>query len=448
MGGVAQRARSSGTRFVLAIWHGPISRNLSGAMGTQLCLFVSGTITARLLGPQNRGYIAILTAWPSAIAQIGGVGMAVAATYFLSSRRIGGREVMTLLRRPAVVQITALTAVTMAIILSYTFISGAPILLPACMMFLTIPFGVFSDYGFAFLLGARQHGLVNLLRSLSPAVYAGALIILFIFDIRSLTIAVACLAGIGIVSATVVASYGVRAVRAMAPPRSIVTELGERAARRELLAFGRKGYVGYLSPVDTFRLDQLIIGFMLSPRVLGFYVVGASFSNFARLIAQNVGLSSTPEIASKATQVERWQAVRHTLILAGGLLTIINVALAGFVIVAIPIIFGEQYRSSIPVAEILLVAGMLLSMKRITVDSMRGAGEAQVGTHAEIVNVVLFLVTCAPLGLWLGGPGVALALVVATFGGSLQLVRRLHHFGVISRSASAIRNVAPAVSDR
>jgi hypothetical protein len=103
--------RSLASRFVLAIWRGPISRNLGGAVGTQLCLLVSGTVAARLLGPQHRGYLAILTLWPSAIGQIGAVGMSLAATYFLASNQIGGPELIALLRRPALIQIALLTSI-------------------------------------------------------------------------------------------------------------------------------------------------------------------------------------------------------------------------------------------------------------------------------------------------------------------------------------------------
>lgn len=421
---------STPARFVLAIWRGPISRNLGGAVGTQLFVLISGTIAARLLGPLNRGYLAILTSWASAIGQVGGVGMSLAATYFLSSNQIGGRELLAVLRRPASIQITLLTLIDICVMVPYTLISGAPILLAAAISFVALPFAGFADYGFAFLLGARRHGRVNAFRSIQPALYAATLVILYLLNIRTLAVAVGCLAASVIVAGTIVALAGIRSVSGVHVDGSIVSRLGVKRARKEILAFGRRGYVGYLSPVDTFRLDQLVIGFLLSPQVLGFYVVGSAFNNFGRLVAFNIGLSATPEIAANANEAERWLAVRRTLALTAGLLVIINLALAGFVVLAIPLLFGEQYRSSIPVAEILLVAGSLLGIKRVAVDSMRGAGEARIGTRAEIVNVVVFLVLCAPLGLALGGIGIALALVLGTLGGSLLLVRRLHHFGV------------------
>jgi O-antigen/teichoic acid export membrane protein len=265
-----------------------------------------------------------------------------------------------------------------------------------------------------------------------------ALVILYVIGVHSLDITTACLVVSIVFGGGVILVTGVRHVRRVRQPNSIVATLGPRQARRKVLAFGRQGYIGYLSPVDTFRIDQLVVGLVVSPRALGLYVVGAAFTNFARSVAFAVGLSSTPEIAAQADPRERRLAVRRMLILSAGILTIVNVGLAVVVLVAIPVMFGDRYRSSIPIAEILLVAGWLLSMKRITVDSMRGAGEAQVGTHAEIVNLVLFLAACGPLGLLLGGPGVALALVLGAAGGSVVLVRKLYQLGVISGSSSVV----------
>jgi O-antigen/teichoic acid export membrane protein len=401
--------------------------NLSGAAGIQLSLLVSGTLTARLLGPENRGYLAILVAVPSAVGQLGAVGMSLAATYYLSAGAIGGSELVRLLRRPAAFQFLMLTLINAAIVLSYTFISGAPIVLAACISIGAMPAGLCADYGLAFLLGTRHHGTVNVLRTLNPALTAVCIVPLYLSHDRSVASVMAVSIAGTAVAGVIALQRGVMAAVAIKVQNSLVVQLGWRRAKQTLLAFGRQGYLGYLSPVDSFRLDQLAVGFLLSPRELGFYVVGAAFTNVGRLVATNLGLSATPEIAAHSDPVARHRAVRHTLLLTGGILTSLTFALALFVIVAIPFFFGASYRSSIPIAEILLVACWLLSLKRIAVDVMRGIGETRVGTRAEMLNLGIFLAGVVPLGLWLGGKGVALALVIAASGGSALLIRGLLH---------------------
>jgi O-antigen/teichoic acid export membrane protein len=435
-------------RFAFAVLRGPMSRNLGAAVGVQACLLISGTLSARLLGPEKRGYLAILLAWPSAIGQLGAVGMSLAATYFLSARLISGTELVAVLRRPAAAQLIVLTMLNAAVILGYTFISGAPILLAACISLAQLPATICLDYGLAFVVGTRRHGTASIMRVVSPATYSIGLIALYVSHSHSLAPVAVVASAAAVISGLFALITGLRALRTVHAPNSVVAEFGFAQARRKVLAFGRKGYVGYLSPVDSFRIDQLLVGVLVSPRALGIYVVGAAFTNFGRMVAVYVGLSATPEIAAKATDAERRHAVRRTLLLAGAILTIVTFAFAMFVIVAIPFLFGATYKSAIPVAEILLVAGWLLSMKRIAVDTLRGAGEMRVGTQAEILNLVLFLLSCVPLGLLLGGPGVALALVFASAGGSLLLVRRLRQLGIVGGGPSSLDSGLPAMGDQ
>jgi O-antigen/teichoic acid export membrane protein len=330
-----------------------------------------------------------------------------------------------------VLQVLGLTLVNAAVVLGYTFISGAPILVAACISLIVLPAVLCLDYGIAFLLGSRRHTAVSVIRVISSVVYTCGLIVLYVLRDHSLETVVAILAGSAMFAGIVSLQTGVRAIRSADAPDSIVKQLGLDGARKKVLAFGRHGYVGYLAPVDSFRIDQLVVGFLISPRALGLYVVGSAFTNFARMISVNVGLSATPEIASHKDPLAMQRAVQRTLLLAAGIMTIVTACLGPLVIVAIPLLFGQSYRSSIPVAEILFVAGWLLAMKRIAVDAMRGAGESQVGTKAEIINLMLFLLACGPLGLWLGGPGVALALVLASAGGSVVLIRKLHQLGIL-----------------
>jgi O-antigen/teichoic acid export membrane protein len=419
-----------------------MSRNLSAAIGVQLFLLVSGTLSARLLGPENRGYLAILALTASAIGQLGTVGMSLAATYFLSARLLGGAELIGLLRRPAAIQISVLTLINAIVVLGYTLISGAPILLAACLSLIQLPAIICVDYGIAFLLGAREHGVVAGVRVFAAGSFAVGLIVLYLLQEHSLNWIVVIGVATTVCAGMLALVSGIVKARSIRVGTSIVKELGPSGARRRVLAFGRRGYVGYLAPVDAFRIDQLIVGFLVSPRALGIYVVGASFTNFTRLIAFNIGLSSTSEVASHGTPLERRAAVRHTLLLAGGVLAIVTLGLAVFVIFAIPILFGSAFRDSIPVAEILFVAGWFLAMKRIAVDAVRGAGEARAGTHAELLNLVLFLALCVPLGRTLGGPGVALAVALSAAAGSWMLIRRLQHLGILGHTTSS--DAAPA----
>ena len=50
--------------------------------------------------------------------------------------------------------------------------------------------------------------------------------------------------------------------------------------------------------METFRLDQAVVGLFLTPAALGLYVVGLAFANLPRFIAQSVGYIAYPRINS------------------------------------------------------------------------------------------------------------------------------------------------------
>lgn len=436
---MARPTQETLARVLAALRKGPVLQNLGGAGALQLALLVSGILSARILGPENRGYLAILATCVSTVSQLGTVGIALAVTYYLASGRISGPEIVALLRGSAAAQLTVVTTVYAAIILGYVWVSGAPIAFAALLSVSWVPGVLALDYGIALALGDRRHGLVNRLRAVAPACAAIGLVWLFLAGTRSLDAVTAVTTVSTVLAGAIGLSVGVRVVRPLRVKRSLLQTVDRRTAKRQILAFGRHGYFGYLSPTDTFRIDQLVVGFLLSPRILGVYVVGAAFTNFTRLVAANLGLSATSEVARHEDPAEARHAVKHTLVVAAGLITAITCALGVAVIIAIPVLFGNAFDAAVPIAELLLVAGWLLSMKRIAVDVLRGAGEAQAGTRAEVINLVTFLLLCVPAALAFGGPGVAASLAVASSIGSVYLIQQMKQLGFMPWPGDAIR---------
>jgi O-antigen/teichoic acid export membrane protein len=429
--GVALPTRATVARLWSTLRDGPILRNVGGAVAVQLALIVSGTLSARILGPTNRGYLAIFTTCSSTIAQVGAVGLSIAASYYLASGRISGREVVSLLRIPAAIQVATLLTIYAVTVFSYTLISGAPLLLVALITLPLLPAGLAQDYGIALALGGRRHGLVNAVRVLAPISYALGLVYLFVRGDGTLSSVVLIIVMSTIFGGTVALALGLTIANSIRPRESLVATVGRKAARSEIIAFGRHGYVGYLAPTDTLRIDQLLVGFLLAPHVLGLYVVGAAFTNFTRMVAVNVGLSGTTEVALQASAAAQRTILRHTLALSALLITGITIGVGCVVVVAIPLLFGSAFRSSVPIAECLLVATSFLALKRITVDLMRGAGEPRAGTRAEVINLSAFLVLGVPAALTFGGVGVAAALAISAACGSIYLALKMRHRGFL-----------------
>ena len=86
-----------------------------GAVGTafalQGILVFSGVVLARALGPEGRGYFALLALIPSVICQIGGLGLGLGLSYYVSKKHLSSRAIRSLMTRPVLIQVTVLSLV-------------------------------------------------------------------------------------------------------------------------------------------------------------------------------------------------------------------------------------------------------------------------------------------------------------------------------------------------
>jgi O-antigen/teichoic acid export membrane protein len=195
---------------------------------------------------------------------------------------------------------------------------------------------------------------------------------------------------------------------------------------RGLIRFGIRAWIGAAYPIETFRVDQAVVGLLLSPAALGIYVASLAFTNLPRFIAHSVGLVAYPHIAAQEAAARRASTWRFfwTAVAASAIAVAVLELSVGFLV---PLAFGSAFAPAIPIARILLVASLLASARRILAEGMKGAGHPGAGTIAEVASW-LFL---APLMLILtpgwGLTGVA-AAVTASSGLSLVTLAAIDLF--------------------
>src|SRR5581483_11537359 len=247
--GGAERAgrgvRGEALRRTLARWQvgGESRRILLASLGSlgatlaiQLCLLTSGPLVARMLGVDGRGYLAGLTLWPLLISLLGGLGVPVGCTYFLSQRPADRRRILGEVYRIALVQGAVLTALAALVLLAWS--SGRP---PE------VRTAVYPLLALLPAMLAHQYAM----RLLPTALYAAAVAALFLTGHRSLL-------PVATVSALAFAlPAAVSTTLALARERPDWRPIA--GFRRELLAFSLRGHLGAVSPVDSLRVDQAAV---------------------------------------------------------------------------------------------------------------------------------------------------------------------------------------------
>ena len=377
------------------------------SFGIQALLVVSGVLAARILGPEDRGYLALLALSPIILSELGNLGLPLAITYHTARDRTHAAAIARSSVRPFLLQLVVLTAVHAIIVAVLLGGQPRPVCTAGLFTLMAVPASLAQRYGLAIMQGQQRFAAFNILRLLPVALYAGAIAAFFVVGNGELPLVALAWAASNLTVGA--ATLGLAAWGALASP------LRGRADVRapslgNMLRFGLKGFLGSVSPVETLRVDQAVVGLFLSPTALGLYVVALAFTNLPRFVAQSVGMVAYPSVASHtdeaAARRSMWAFFWATVAMSTAIV-IPLLLMSGWLV---PLFFGDQFREAARVTQILLPGTLFAGAGRVLSDALKGRGHPTAGTLAEVATW-LWLAPALALAvpLW-GVNGVALSL--------------------------------------
>lgn len=394
------RPRGAGGRAVLG--------GLGYAVAHQSVLLVTGILAARLLGPIDRGHLALIWTITLVVTQFGTLGLPLAVTYEIACGRATARSLLRDLGASVRSQIALLSALYALLIVALVTTTTTPAV-AAGISIAVIPALLVQSYAGAALQGTQQFRQYNLLRLAPLAVYAIALVVLAALGSVDLTTATAAWVASWLVSGVATVLLARPVFREDASKDSSVAPASPAALRR----FGLRGVLGWASPTETLRVDQLVVGLVLSAYDLGLYVAALAFTNLPRFLVQAVGNVAYPRVAAERNvEAQRRQVWRYV---AFG--SAVSTVVAGLIAVAaVPLVrlaFGEAFIGAVGPLRVLLFATVILCARRVLSEAMRGAGLAGATSRAEAASWLSLVPTLPLLGLAYGLIGVAVALCIA-----------------------------------
>lgn len=394
--------------------------SIATAVAAQLLLVASGVIVARALGPEDRGVVALIFVLVTVVTQAGSLGAPSAVTYWIAARRTSAGSLLRELRGFRIVQLIVILAVHVGLI----FVvlqprTSASIVLIGCLSLVATAAAVSQMYGLAVLQGLRRFGAFNAVRIMNGALYTVAVVGLWAADaatLESVTIA--------FVATGVVAAIGTW----LAVSRVVSGGEDSDVSARQMVSFGLRSLLGSSPPVETFRLDQLLVGLVLSPIALGYYVVALAFTNLSRLVGQSIGMVTFPRVTAEPDRRRKLRLVRGDFLLGCVVCGAATVALVLAVPRLLPFFFGSAFEPAVVPAQVLLVGAFFASVRRILVDATRGAGWPLWGAVAEAAT--LTVVPAVVIASWVTDSLTAVAVLVtaANFVGLLAVAPALFSF--------------------
>jgi O-antigen/teichoic acid export membrane protein len=412
-----------------------IAGTVLAGMFAQAMLLASGVLAARMLGAEGRGYLALIALLAYLVAHVASAGTPLAVSYFVATGPRGAAGVVRTAFPLFLVQASLGLALHAVILVAVLRERPLDVQIAGLVSLGMVPALLAQQYGLAFLQGQEKFLHFNVVRIVPSALYAAALALLFFVGTRSVSGATAAWLATTVIAAAIPATLIRRFVRS-------TSSGGAPRSRRELLAFGGKSFLGSASPLETFRLDQAIVGFVLSPVALGVYVVALALTNFPRFVAQGFGLVAYPTVARAGTREARRNRMWSLFGVGVVACTIVVAALEATAHWIIPLAFGEEFEDAVPLARILLLGSLLLGFRRVLTDGARGAGLATAGTVAEVASWLMLVPALLLLTPRFGSTGVAWAVVVAA--ASALLVMCVAIVGVPARPPTAGARLEPA----
>ncbi|MBA3420909.1 MAG: oligosaccharide flippase family protein, partial [Thermoleophilaceae bacterium] len=150
---------------------------------------MSGVLVARMLGVEDRGYLALLVLMPVIISQLGGLGLPISASYFVAREPARARAIARSLSTVYLSQVFFIMAVHF-VVLSLLTRNDPPMVWSAGLITLTVgPASLAHQYGLRLLQGQQRFRPFNLLRLVPAGVYAIGILLLFLVGTESLIFA-------------------------------------------------------------------------------------------------------------------------------------------------------------------------------------------------------------------------------------------------------------------
>jgi len=393
---------------------GAVVGSIAASFISQGALVVTGVVVARTLGPTDRGYLALLFLVPAILLQVGTLGLPMATTYFLASNSTREARIRRNLRGPVMAQIVVLTLVQAGALWLLTHDEPHSVRIAAIVSLGILTGAVADMYAKAILQGQGRYAAFNVLwNALSVFYLVGIVGLVATGHADLVTIATAW------VAANLASGALTSATALSRRPRHMQTE--SDISRRQMLRFGLKGFLGSVSPVATFRVDQAMIGLFLAPEELGLYVAGLAFTTLPTFISRGISMIALPQVARSGQESRSRNAWRYLFLstVLTGLVIVVLELLAG---VLVPFFFGADFDDAVSIARILLLGTFFWGVRRVLSDATSGSGRPGLGSMAELVSWVVVVPALAILmPLW-GVDGVAAAMAVSSAASLLALV--------------------------
>jgi O-antigen/teichoic acid export membrane protein len=349
---------------------------------------VTGPLLARALGPTGRGEVAAATAYFAIASTVACLGVPMALAHSVAKRTHRPGALLGSTLRLAALEAGPSIAIGLAVVagpLAGLSLAGR---LGTFALMALVPVAVIAACLTLLVIGEGSLRPLLAIQVWPPVLTCLATVAAFLAG--SLT--VGAYLAITIAGVLLTAGFAFRAIGAR--PTS-GPSLGP------FVRFGLRGYAGYLASFGAIRIDQAVIGPVLGSRQLGYYAVAVTVALLPLTLARAI-FSRSFAIVAEADPDHRCEAMsrylRLTLLTVG--LFCLGLGLAS--VVALPLLYGRAFRSSLGPLALLLPGTTILAVSGTATVCLTALGRPGQTTISELAGLAV--------------TGVGMPIVIPQFG--------------------------------
>lgn len=364
---------------------------VAGTFGLQALTMVTGIVTARILGVEGRGVVALVFALGLFASQLTfGGSLPVALTKNIAARRVATRDAVRGLVRRYGWLILLPCGVAAGLMAWLSRADPAVLALAACVFVMALQ-TILTRLLLAGLQGEIDHlGRMVAVALLPQALFAATLTVVWAAGWS--WSAVEVLIAFFVVSAL---GHGAGWLALARPRRAAADRLETGALWRDT----RTSYVSAVRPLDSLGLDRILVGGLLGTVALGLYAAAVAVANLCGTIGNAVAVIVLPRIAQHAGDpaaqralAKRW--LGFTLILVTAVVAILQAVLEPLIVLA----FGEEFSAAVEVARWLVIADGFFAVRKVLIAALQGQGRGGTASWIELALTPLLV-----LGLVIAG---------------------------------------------
>ncbi len=398
-----------------------IIQSFGAQLVTLVCGLASSVITARCLGPEGRGELAVLQNVVFMSTFFGNLGVHAALVYFVArDKQAKADEVFS--TAIILVSLSGLLLTVGTLLFGSTataVFQGVPLVLIGVASLQILP-TLFLYIGQHLMLARDRIGMMNTyLLSYAVLNLVLALGVFVVFHgglweyVICQTVMLILITGF---QAYVLHARGLMSFR-MAFSRSVALDL---------LRYGFVSFLAGLISVLVARSNVFFVNQMLGTGATGNFAVASRFGDLVTMLPTTVGLLLMPRISANQNDAHITPKVSRALT---GVLLLVCLAGGGLMQWAVKILYGARFEEAVLPSVILLFANAFLSLELIYANYLMGKGYPNRLIYAWLptlaVNIVLNLLLIPRLGL----NGVALASLfsyIVLFVAVFEMARRMN----------------------